>query len=324
MQMAIHSGFDKQSTADDVLAGIDLSSSLAVVTGSNGGIGKETARALAVAGADVVITGRDKAALAAARAEIADQAPGRSVHAIDLDLMSLNSVDKLADAVLALGRPLNMLINNAGTVGPLIRNEAGLESQLMINVIGHAVLAHRLAPALTKAGQARIVMLTSLGHQYCPALVDDLNFKRTEYSTWRSYGSSKSASSLLALHFSKVLGHSGVRAFAVHPGAIWTNMGRALTPEDYESFAEMSPGGGMEEEAFKSVGAGAATSVWAATSPQLAEAPALYLEDCGVAPIIEQPNYRFGVMRHALDEDAADRLWPAIEKLVGRSLPLCI
>ncbi len=312
--------FGKKTTAGDVLRNVDLDGRLAVVTGAAAGIGKATATALAKAGAEVVIGGRNAEALNRAAAEIRSASTNGAVRALPLDLMSVSSVDRFADEVLALDRPIDILINNAGITGQLVRNERQIESQLMTNFIGHAVLSSRLAGALVRAGNARVVSLSSFGHHYSPIVFDDLNFERRPYSAWDGYGQSKTACVLLAVKIATVLRPQGVDAFAVHPGAIWTELGRNMIEEDYRLAKER--GSIPAPEDFKSPEGGAATSVWAATEPSLAGRSPLYLEDCGVAPLLDTPNYSYGVMKYAMDPGNAERLWSATERLIDRSLPL--
>ena len=234
--------------------------------------------------------------------------------------MSIASVDRFADEVLALDRPVDILINNAAITGQLVRNELGIESQLMTNFIGHAVLSSRLAGALVRAGRSRVVSLSSFGHHYSPVVFDDLNFERRPYSAWGGYGQSKTACVLLSVKLSRTLVDNGVEAFAVHPGAIMTELGRNMSQEDFE-LAEQR-GSIPSADDWKTPEGGAATSVWAATEPLLAGRAPLYLEDCGVAPLLDKPNYHHGVMKYALDPDIAERLWSATEQLIQRALPL--
>lgn len=319
-QRDIESRFGKKSTAQEVLRGVNLGGKLAVITGATAGIGKATARALAEAGATVVIGGRSPRALDRARADISAVSAQQTIHAYALDLMSIDSVDKFADQVLALNRPVDILINNAGVTGQLLRNEQGIESQLMTNFIGHAVLSSRLARALVRAGRSRVVSLSSFGHHYSPVVFDDLNFEQRPYSAWDGYGQSKTACVLLAVKLSQVLGANGVEAFAVHPGAIMTELGRNMSQEDFELAKRR--GSIPTPEDWKTPEGGAATSVWAVTEQLLEGRAPLYLEDCGVAPLLDKPNYCYGVMEYALDLDNAERLWISTEQLIQRSLPL--
>ena len=249
--------------------------------------------------------------------ELQDRGATGSLHGHPLDLMSFDSVDAFADAVLDLRRPLDVLINNAGIIGQLRRNANGIESQFMTNFVGHALLTSRLADALKQADGARLVSLTSFGHHYSPVVFDDLNFENRPYTAWQGYGQSKTAGVLLAVQVSAML---GIDAFAMHPGAIMTALGEDLIPEDF-ALAE-ARGSVPSPEGFKTPEQGAATTVWAATERQLTGLGPLYLEDCRIAEVREQPNYRSGVMSYALDPENAIKLWAATERLINRKLPL--
>ena len=309
--------FGAESTATEVLSNIDLGGRLIVLTGATAGIGVATAKALAGAGVDLVIGARSPEKLEALLGELGDIHGAGSVHGFALDLMSFGSVDAFADQVLNLERPVDTLINNAGIIGQLRRNAQGIESQLMTNFVGHALLTSCLRGAFKQADNARLVSLTSFGHHYSPVVFDDLNFENRPYTAWQGYGQSKTACVLLAVQVSRML---GIDAFAVHPGAIWTALGDDLVPEDF-ALAE-SRGSVPAPEEFKTPEQGAATTVWAATETQLTGLGPLYLEDCRIAETREQPDYRTGVMSYALDPENATKLMAATERLIGRSLPL--
>ena len=222
--------FGEDSTAEEVLSNVDLCGRLVALTGATAGIGIATAQALAAAGADLVIGARNPVKLESLLGELQDRGATGSLHGHPLDLMSFDSVDAFADAVLDLRRPLDVLINNAGIIGRLRRNANGIESQFMTNFVGHALLTSRLADALKQADGARLVSLTSFGHHYSPVVFDDLNFENRPYTAWQGYGQSKTAGVLLAVQVSAML---GIDAFAVHPGAIMTTLGEDLIPEDF-------------------------------------------------------------------------------------------
>ncbi|HKY90001.1 MAG TPA: SDR family NAD(P)-dependent oxidoreductase [Nevskiaceae bacterium] len=302
-----------KSTTADVLEGRSLAGCRTVITGATGGIGQATAAAMARAGADVIIGGRKRAAVDATAAAL-------GVRGLDLDLMAFDSIERFAQRLLADGIPVRHLILNAGITAPLQRNAEGIESQLMTNFIGHALLTVRLMPLLLRAGGARVVALTSFGHHYSTVILDDLNFERRPYSAWDGYGQSKTACVLLAVKVAREVGALGVDAFAVHPGAIMTTLGSGLGPEDFALAAER--GSIPREDDWKTPDQGSSTTVWAATASELAGRGPLYLEDCREAEILDVPNYRSGVMRYALDPDTADRLWAATERLIGRRLAL--
>jgi len=306
-------------TAAEVLDEVDLGGKLALVTGASAGIGREAARVLARAGADVIVGARRIDALL----DLEAPGPGGKTHACDLDLRSPRSVQRFAAAVRALGRSVDILINNGGVMAiPLARSETGVESQFNTNFLGHALLTSELAPALRRAGAARLVSLSSSGHQLSPVVFDDINFERRAYDPWIAYGQSKTACSLLAVRAQAKLSDFGVAAFAVHPGVVpGTELAHAVREEDWTSVRERTAAADGPRIP-KSVEAGAATMVWAATAAALDGQGPAYLEDCAVAPIIETPNYRFGVRPYALDPDQADRLWAQAEGLLGRPLPL--
>jgi NAD(P)-dependent dehydrogenase (short-subunit alcohol dehydrogenase family) len=319
MQNEIRTRFDLNSTAEDVVAGIDLSGKLAIVTGGAAGIGRETARALASRGADVIIAGRNKAVVQSAAKELASSA---TVLARELDLLSLKSVSEFAQWVISLGRPLDLLILNAGIMAaPLSRSAEGIESQLATNFIGHAVLTSQLAPALLAAAEPRVVSLSSSAHQMSPVVFGDINFERRAYDPWEAYGQSKTANALLAVRVWSELGSRGVTAHAVHPGGVFTGLMKHVTG-DVAAVLSQRYKFDTSKVQVKTVPQGAATSVWAATEPDLRNRPALYLHDCGVAEVLDAPVYTHGVMRYALDGDNAASLWRAAEKLIGAKLPL--
>jgi NAD(P)-dependent dehydrogenase (short-subunit alcohol dehydrogenase family) len=204
---------------------------------------------------------------------------------------------------------------------PFRRTELGIERQLATNYVGHAQLTSLLASALTEADGARVVSLSSSGHHFSPIVLQDLNFVERRYQKNIAYGQSKTANALLAVKVSSELGKEGVTALAVHPGMIPTGLMQYVTDEDIKFATEQI---GLDTGAlnYKTVEAGAATSVWATVAPELSGKGPLYLEDCAVAPIVEVPNYTRGVLRYALDPESADALWSATEKLLQRKLPL--
>jgi NAD(P)-dependent dehydrogenase (short-subunit alcohol dehydrogenase family) len=321
MQEAVHSRFDARSTAEQVISGVDLTGRLAVVTGGAAGLGKETARALAAAGADVVIAGRNTAVLEAAVEELQAAARGRILGA-DLDLLSLKSVADFADRLAAMDRAVDLLILNAAIMAcPLARSPEGIESQLATNYVGHALLTSRLAPALLKAPAARVIALSSNAHQMSPVVFEDINYDRRPYDAWEAYSQSKTATCLLAVQVRQDLGPRGVTAHTLHPGGVLTGL---LKHVSSELAAELSERYQFDASVIevKSVAQGAATTVWAATEPALHDRPALYLEDCQVAPLLTKPNYVNGVMPYALDGEKAAALWRAAEQMIGAQMPL--
>jgi NAD(P)-dependent dehydrogenase (short-subunit alcohol dehydrogenase family) len=309
-----------ETTSMEVMRGVDLSGKFAIVTGGSSGIGYETARALLAAGAHVCIGARDRAKLEAAANRLANDVKG-TVFAYPLDLAELDSVDTFADSVLALDRPIDLLIANAGIMAcPLERNSRGTEMQLATNYIGHAALVSRLAPGVRRAQSARVVVLTSSGHHFS-GIRDDLNFEREDYDKWTAYGQSKTASALLARKVHSAMAGQGVTGLAVHPGFIQTDLMRYLSKEDYVAMQARTDIELPTNRTYKTVEQGAATTLWAATAPELAGEFA-YLEDCSIAPRATVRDTLNGVMPWATDSSTAEALWAKAEQLAGRALPL--
>jgi NAD(P)-dependent dehydrogenase (short-subunit alcohol dehydrogenase family) len=313
--------FNAQSTTDDVLAGIDLAGKRVLVTGVSAGLGVETARALAAHGAEVTGTARDldKAGRALAKAG------ANGVRPIALDLASLASVRSTADLLLTDGRPFDLVICNAGVMAtPFGHTTDGFETQFGTNHLGHFVFVNRIAPLL-RAG-ARLVNLSSLGHRYSDVDINDPNFERTPYDPWVSYGRSKTANILFAVEFDRRHKARGIRATAVHPGGIETELGRhafsepgGLQKRVDELNAERAAAG-MAPYELKSVPQGAATSVWAGVVAAADAVGGRYCEDCHVTTLLtEAPTETMGdgVRAYALDPDRAAALWAKSEELVG-------
>ncbi len=312
--------FGSESTTDEVLDGVDLSDRWVLVTGASAGLGQETARAVAAHGGNVVLGVRDLAkgerAAEPVRAAAADN--GAIVELRQVDLASLASVRAFTDGVVSDHRRLDVLIANAGVMAtPEGRTADGFEAQFGTNHLGHFVLVNRLRPLLAGA-PARVVILSSAGHRFSDVVLDDINFDRTPYDPWQAYGRSKTANILLAVELDRRGRDVGQRACAVHPGTIMTELGRYLTEE---TFAALPAARAGQETVWKSVPAGAATSVWAGF---VADADAIggrYCEDCHVAQLAGDPTVRGGVSAYALDPDTAKALWARSEDLVGESFP---
>lgn len=313
-----NSGFGPRTTASEVIAGTDLSGRTVIVTGGYSGLGLETVRALAGAGAHPVVPARRPDH---ARATLADAGLGGDAVEVDeLDLADLESVAAFAGRFLATGRPLSILINNAAVMAcPETRVGDGWEAQLATNHVGHFALTNRLWPALAAAHGARVVALSSTGHKLSPFRFDDPWFHDRPYDKWQAYGQAKTANSLFAVHLDALGRDHAVRAFAVHPGGIMTPLQRHLTREEMIASGWMDEEGNLNER-FKTVEQGAATSVWAATSKALDGEGGVYCEDCDVADPTEvgSPEARIrGVDAHAIDPDAAARLWAWSAELTG-------
>jgi NAD(P)-dependent dehydrogenase (short-subunit alcohol dehydrogenase family) len=322
MQHPLPSGLGAATTAADALAGIDLNGKTAVVTGGYAGLGLETARALRDAGAHVIVPARDMAKAAKAL----DGEAG--IDVLPMDLADPASIDAFAAQVVGRGEPLHMLINNAGVMAcPLERDARGFERQFATNHLGHYQLAARLWPALKRAKGARVISVSSRGHRYSPVVFDDPHFERRDYDPWLSYGQSKTANILFAIGADKRGKADGIRAFSLHPGAIVTDLARYMSVDEMRKFGAIDDEGKPVvdiERGMKSVAQGAATSAWAATSALLDGKGGLYLEDCDVAPILDDATLEasdlrnlHGVRPYAVDPDAADALWELSEEQTG-------
>lgn len=303
-QAPMGTGFGLRSTAVDVLKGIDLTGKNVIVTGGYSGIGIEAVKALVAAGAHVTVPARrpDKA-----REELAGIS---NVEVGELDLADLKSVKAFAESYVASGKPLHILINNAAIMAnPETRVGSNWESQFATNHLGHFALTAGLAPALKAANGARVVSVSSTGHKLSPVVFEDIHYTSRPYQKWTAYGQAKTANSLFAVELDRRGQAHGIRAFAIHPGGIMTELQRHLPKEEMIAFGWIDDTGRLNER-FKTVEQGAATETWAATSPQLNGKGGLYCEDCDVAKLTQPGESRIaGVDPHAVDPDAAKKLW---------------
>jgi NAD(P)-dependent dehydrogenase (short-subunit alcohol dehydrogenase family) len=303
------------TTTDQVLDGVRLDGRTALVTGATTGLGLETARALAAAGATVLLGARSDEKAAAAKAAITEQVPGAALEHVVVDLTSLASIRAAAADVLAHHDRLDLLVNNAGVMfTPFERTADGFELQFGTNHLGHFLLTALLMPAITNAAPgSRVVNLSSGGHRASDILWDDPNYETRAYDKFESYGQSKTANILFTRELDRRFAGAGVHAYAVHPGMIATELGRHMTRDDRHALAEKfkaSPTGTAPQ--YKTVEQGAATSVWAATAPGLDAHGGAYLADAEVSDD-DAPWTR--------DADAAERLWALSEELVGQPFP---
>ncbi|MEU0970783.1 SDR family NAD(P)-dependent oxidoreductase [Streptomyces sp. NPDC005917] len=309
-QHKIGSGFGADSTADDVLAGLDLAGRLAIVTGGYSGLGLETTTALTKAGAHVVVPARR---VQAAREALAGL---DRVEVDELDLGDLDSVRGFAERFLASGRTVDFVIDSAGIMAcPETRVGAGWEAQFATNHLGHFALVNRLWPAIEPGG-ARVVSVSSRAHHFSGIRWDDVQW-RQGYDKWQAYGQAKTANVLFAVHLDRLGQASGVRAFSLHPGGIMTPLQRHIPREEKIERGWMDEQGNMLDfQGLKTPEQGAATQTWAATSPQLAAMGGVYLEDCDIAePAVEgEPT---GVQAWAIDPEQAARLWDLSAELTG-------
>jgi len=324
LQKPLNTGFNGRSTAQDVIKGIDLTGKTVIVTGGHGGIGLETTKAFAGAGATVIVPARD---MEKARKNLAGIP---NVETETLDLMDTASIDAFAERFLASGRALHILVNNAGIMwAPLRRDAHGNESQLATNHLGHFRLTARLWPALKNAGGARVVSVSSFAHEMSPFRFDDPNYHHRPYESMEAYGQSKTANNLFAVELDKRGQAFGVRAYSLHPGAIYgTDLAREAPAEIFIRMGTFAEDGTIKPEVeakLKTVPQGAATSVWCATSPLLRNMGGVYCEDADIAEpdngqiphSYEEPATMRGVLPGSLDGADAQRLWKWSEEVTG-------
>jgi NAD(P)-dependent dehydrogenase (short-subunit alcohol dehydrogenase family) len=328
LQSALGSGFCGTSTSMEVMEGIDLRGKVAVVTGGYAGIGLETVKAFVRAGAEVWVPARD---IAKAEKNISDA----RVIVKPMDLMNPVSIDQFATAFLGSGKSLDILVNNAGIMWvPLRRDSRGFESQLATNHLGHFQLTARLWPALKRSGSARVVTVSSYGHHMAPFDFVDPNFNHREYHTLQGYGQSKTANNLFTVELDKRAQEFGVRAYAVHPGAVnGTDLGREAPIELFKQMGTHDADGNIYPEVakrLKTVSQGAATTLWCATNRVLSETGGVYCEDCDIAQLdngdIEQkyddPSLLRGVLPYSLEENNARALWAMSEEMTDLRFPV--
>jgi NAD(P)-dependent dehydrogenase (short-subunit alcohol dehydrogenase family) len=305
--------FTANSTADEVVEGIDLTGRRAVVTGGASGIGVETARALAGAGAEVTLAVRNLAAGEQTADDIVATTGNKQVFVAPLELADPSSV---ATFVAAWEGPLHLLVNNAGVMAsPLSRTPSGWESQFATNHFGHFALTTGLRAALAAGASSgdgrgsRVVSVSSSAHQRSPVVFDDIHFERRAYEPWSAYGQSKTANILFAVELTRRWQGDGITANALHPGSIRTNLQRHVTEAELDALRRAA---GASSSSWKSPRQGAATSVFAATSPLLEGVGGRYFEDSNEAHF-NKPGERTGVAAYALDPESAERLWAVSE-----------
>jgi NAD(P)-dependent dehydrogenase (short-subunit alcohol dehydrogenase family) len=322
-QQPLYSGFNRKSTSDEVINGINLRDKVVIVTGGNTGIGLETTKTLASAGATVIVPARD---VEKAKANL-QGVPNVEIEA--MDLMDHNSIDAFAGRFLVSGRPLHLLINNAGIMWvPLRRDKRGLESQLVTNYLAQFQLTARLWPALRSAGGARVVNVSSAGHQFAPFNFDDPNFLNRDYQTLEGYGQSKTATNLFTVELDALGQDAGVRAYSVHPGSIGgTELGREASMELFQQMGFFNAEGNIKPEiaaGLKTISQGAATTIWCATNPSLQFIGGVYCEDGDIARLLPDSENEeshapgsSGVKTYSVSAVNARKLWQLSEQLTG-------
>ena len=315
--------FGAESTTDEVLAGIDLTGKRVLVTGVSAGLGVETARALVAHGAEVVGAARDLAKAQAATAAVRDAQAGKHrFELIELDLASLTSVRAASHALLTDGRPFDLVIANAGVMAsPFGHTTDGFETQFGTNHLGHFTFVNRIASLIRDGG--RLVNLSSSGHRFADVDLEDPNFEHTPYDPWQAYGRSKTANILFSVEFDRRHRDRDVRATAVHPGGIQTELGRHLPENSIEQMLERINADlaaeGKPPFRFKTVPQGAATSVWAGVVGAADAVGGRYCENCHVSEVKESVTSPVseGVLSYALDPEHAKALWAKSEEMVG-------
>ena len=319
LQYSLGSGFNAKSTASDVIKGIDLAGKIAIVTGGNSGIGLETTKVLAAAGATVIVLARD---IEKSKKNL-QNVPNTELET--MDLMKPESIDAFAQKFIASGRPLHLLINNAGIMWvPLRRDSRGIESQLATNYLAQFHLTARLWPALKEAKGARVINVSSQGHQFAAFDFDDPNFLHREYETLQGYGQSKTASNLFSLELDNLGKDHNIRAYSVHPGSIGgTELAREAPIELFQQLGFCDTQGNILPEvaaSLKTIPQGAATTVWCATSPLLNHLGGVYCEDADIARLADDEPGALntgGVRLYSLDETNARKLWTLSEEMIG-------
>lgn len=317
LQQPIASGFNAKSTTAEVIKGIDLTGKIAIVTGGNTGIGLETTKTLAAAGAVVIVAARD---IDKAKKNLEGVA---NVEIEAMDAMNPASINAFTAKFLNSKRPLHLLIHNAGIMWvPLRYDNRGYESQLVTNYLAQFHLTAQLFPALKKANGSRVINVSSLGHQMAPFNFEDPNFLNREYETLQAYGQSKTASNLFALELDNRAKEFNIRAFSLHPGSIGgTELAREASIEMFQKMGFCDKNGNILPEVaanLKTIPQGAATTVWCATSPLIDNYGGVYCEDCNIAPLANKDSIGSnGVELYSLDEMHAKRLWKFSEELTG-------
>ena len=317
LQKPINSGFNSKSNAHEITKDIDLNGKIAIVTGGYSGIGLETTRELVSSGAEVIIPAkRPEVAINNLEGVVSKE------NIIEMDLSDLNSVKNFTDGYKENFNKLDLLINNAGIMAcPETRIGNNWESQIAVNHFGHFLLTKELMDTMADNDGARFVSLSSSAHSLTGMLWDDIHFHNNPYDKWMAYGQSKTASSLIAIEFDKLMEDKGIRGFSVHPGGIMTPLQRHLQKEEMVTLGWMKEDGSLSDLAknfFKTTSQGAATTLWCATNPSLNNIGGVFFFVCDIAKIkseVDESMQRyFGVADWAVDIDEASKLWELTEK----------
>jgi len=329
LQQPLHSGFSAASTAMEVIKGIDLYGKTAIVTGGYAGIGLETVKALSKANAAIWVPARDPEKATKNLAGISN------VTVKPMDLMDPASIERFASEFITSGNPLHLLINNAGIMWvPLRRDNRGYESQLATNHLGHFQLTALLWPALKNANGARVITVSSFGHQIAPFNFDDPHFLHRDYETLQGYGQSKTANNLFSVELDFRGKEFGVRAYSLHPGAVnGTDLGREAPMALFQQMGTHDQDGNLKPAValkLKTTPQGAATTIWCATSPLLNNIGGVYCEDCDIAGLdlgniehkYDEPATLRGVKPYSVDAANAQRLWKLSEEMAGVTFPV--
>jgi NAD(P)-dependent dehydrogenase (short-subunit alcohol dehydrogenase family) len=309
--------FGAESTTEEVLEGIDLTGRRVLITGTSAGLGVETARALAAHGATVIGTARNLPKAREATALVSG-----AFELVELDLASLASVRRCTDTLLAIGEPVDVIICNAGVMTtPFGRTEDGFETQFGVNHLGHFLLVNRLSSLIRPGG--RVVMVASSGHRFSDVDLADPNYQHTPYEELEAYGRAKTANILFAVEFDRRNRDRAIRATALHPGGIHTELGRYTTAE--VGARMMKPvkaliASGALKMKWKTLEQGAATSIWAAVVAEADDVGGRYCEDCRVATVEDEGHAALGGVRsYALDPQRAKALWARSEQMIGET-----
>lgn len=318
LQKPIGFGFNAKSTSTEVIEGIDLTGKIAIVTGGNTGIGLETVKSLANAGATVIVPARN---IEKAKKNLQGI---ENVEIEEMDLLNHHSIDTFAKKFLASGRPLHLLINNAGIMWvPLRRDNRGIESQLAVNYLAQFQLTAKLWTTLKEANGARVINVSSQGHHFAPFHFDDPNFEHRDYETLQAYGQSKTAVNLFSLELDNRAKEFGVRAYSLHPGSIGgTELAREAPMELFIQMGFCDEKGTILPEvaaSLKTIPQGASTTIWCATSPLLDDIGGVYCEDTDIAELAKGQETYTGVKSYSVDETNAKRLWKLSEAMTGLS-----